>query len=189
MKKSAAVAQTTAATTTALVPAAAAAPIPDRERQLLHQLWCALDDKKAEDLRVLDVSGLSSITDYLLLANGNSEPHLRALRIAAERVIDESGVPLAGSDRSQESGWVVIDAYQVMVHLFTAENRQKYRLDLLWRDSREVSPVDLAQSPSPPSLPPAPAKAVRAPRKAAAKPKAKKAAAPRRTRTVSDNGS
>lgn len=107
--------------------------------QLLKSVVLALDAKKAEDLRVLDVSKQSSITDYLVLANGNSEPHLRALRIELEKVLDDQKVRILGMDTTKGSGWMVIDAFEVMVHLFTAENRDKYRMELLWKDATELS--------------------------------------------------
>ena len=106
---------------------------------LLKSVVMALDAKKAEDLRVLDVSKQSSITDYLVLANGNSEPHLRALRIELEKVLDDQKVRILGMDTTRGSGWMVIDAFEVMVHLFTAENRDKYRMELLWKDATNVS--------------------------------------------------
>jgi len=107
--------------------------------QLLKSVVFALDAKKAEDLRILDVSKQSSITDYLVLANGNSEPHLRALRIELEKVLDEQKVRILGMDTTRGSGWMVIDAFEVMVHLFTPENRDKYRMELLWKDATNVS--------------------------------------------------
>jgi len=106
---------------------------------LLKLIVAALNDKKAEDLRVLDVSKLSSITDYLILATGNSEPHLRALRIELERVLDEEKAKILGVDTTKGSGWTVVDAFEVMVHLFTPENRNKYRMELLWKDATEVA--------------------------------------------------
>jgi len=105
---------------------------------LLKSVVLALDAKKAEDLRVLDVSKQSSITDYLVLANGNSEPHLRALRIELEKVLDEQKVRILGMETAKGSGWMVIDAFEVMVHLFTVENRDKYRMELLWKDATNV---------------------------------------------------
>ena len=111
--------------------------------QLLKSVVMALDAKKAEDLRVLDVSKQSSITDYLVLANGNSEPHLRALRIELEKVLDDQKVRILGMDTTRGSGWMVIDAFEVMVHLFTAENRDKYRMELLWKDATNVSIITL----------------------------------------------
>jgi ribosome-associated protein len=115
----------------------ATAPVKPVE-QLIRQLVRALDGKKAEDLRVLEVGKLSSITDYLVLATGTSEPHLRALRIELERVLDEQKARILSVDTTKGSGWTVVDAFEVMVHLFTPENREKYRMELLWRDATEV---------------------------------------------------
>lgn len=80
--------------------AASAKPVD----KLLRLIVQALDAKKAEDLRVLDVSRLSSITDYLVLATGSSEPHLRALRIELERVLDEQKARILSVDTTQGSG-------------------------------------------------------------------------------------
>src|SRR5882757_7930581 len=95
--------------------------------------------KPKPSTRVLDVSKESSITDYLVLASGNSEPHLRALRIELERVLDAEKARILGVDTSKGSGWTVVDAFEVMIHLFTPENRDKYRMELLWKDAKEVS--------------------------------------------------
>jgi ribosome-associated protein len=108
--------------------------IPSATLELLQALVRALDDKKAADIMVIDVSEVSSITNYLVLATGNSNPHLRALRIAAEGSLKERGVPLMGADVAQDSGWFVVDAFDFMVHLFTEPMRETYRLDRLWKD-------------------------------------------------------
>lgn len=98
-----------------------------------------LDDKKAAELTVLDVSAQSSITDYLILATATSEPHLRALRIELEKVLDAARVQLVGTETGQASGWTVIDAFEVMIHLFLSDARERYGLERLWRDAKEVS--------------------------------------------------
>ena len=97
-----------------------------------------LDDKKAGELAVLDVSAQSSITDYLILATATSEPHLRALRIELEKALDASDVHLVGMEIAQNSGWTVIDAFDVMIHLFLSEARERYGLERLWRDATDV---------------------------------------------------
>jgi ribosome-associated protein len=106
--------------------------------KLLKLVVQTLDDKKAEDLQVLDVRAQSSITDFLVLATGTSEPHLRALRIELEKALDGARVPIIGVENTQGSGWTVFDAFEIMVHLFTTENRAKYRLELLWKDAEEI---------------------------------------------------
>jgi len=118
--------------------APAKAPKNSQALELLKLVVQALDAKKAEALCVLDVSAQSSITDYLILATGNSEPHLRALRIELEKVIDAQKVRILGMDTGRSSGWLVVDAFDVMVHLFTPENRDKYRMESLWKDATEL---------------------------------------------------
>lgn len=141
-----------------------------RERQLLALVCKGLDDKKAVDLKIIDVVGLSSITDYIVIATGLAETHLRALRIEVEKVIDEQGAKIAGMDRNQQSGWLVVDAYQIMVHLFTAEARKKYALEQLWRDGRDITIASLLGQPEAPVPVVEPVKAVKV---AKAKPVAK----------------
>ena len=125
---------------------AAKAPAAPAQPPLLAPIVRALDDKKAENLVVINVTGLSSVTDYLVIATGNSEPHLRALRIAVEKVLDDAGAPIAGRDSGAFSGWVVLDAYQVMVHVFTEAKRGAYNLEMLWRDGARLD-VDALLNP------------------------------------------
>jgi ribosome-associated protein len=152
----------------------APAATADSTLALLANIVRALDEKKAVDLRALRVSAQSTITDYLVLATGTSDPHLRAFRVELEKVIDAAHAPIAGMESSEGSGWTVVDAYQIMVHLFTPEKREEYRLERLWQDAEDLPVADLLAK-----------KAVkpRAPRKTAAKPKApakaKTAAKPR----------
>lgn len=106
----------------------------------------ALEEKKAGDVRVLDVAALSSITDYLVIATATSDPHLRALRVELEKVIDASRSPIVGMETALESGWTVIDAFDVMIHLFTASQRELYGLERLWKDAVEVGPAQAAKA-------------------------------------------
>lgn len=123
---------------TARKPAKASPRKTDPMRRLLKLVVEALDAKKAEDLVVLDVSQQSSITDFLVLATGTSEPHLRALRVELEKVIDAEKVRILGMDGNKESGWTVVDAFDVMVHVFTPDNREKYRMEQLWNDATPI---------------------------------------------------
>ena len=103
----------------------------------------ALEEKKAGDVVVLDVSKQSSITDYLVVATATSAPHLLALRIEIERTLDAYRVQLVGKEEIQGSGWVVLDAFHVMIHVFLGEARNRYGLERLWRDSLEVTGAQL----------------------------------------------
>ncbi len=124
-----------------------------------------LDDKKAADLTVLDVAAQSSITDYLVLATATSAPHLRALRVEVEKILDAAQVQIVGMETAQESGWMVIDAFDIMIHLFLTETRERYGLERLWRDATEISvPKLLRGEPAPTQLSSRKAKSVSKPR-------------------------
>lgn len=143
---------------------------------ILRTLVAALEDKKAEQLKVMNVGGLSDITDYLVLATGNSEPHLRALRIEAEKVFDAAKLPIAGTEQGGfGSGWTVMDAYQIMVHFFTAEQRENYALDKLWKDAAEIDLKTMAAKVIAPAKPKAPKATKSAVQKSAAGAKTLKA--------------
>ena len=114
-------------------------PMPTTDSLRLLQHCCqALDDKKAVELRVLDLAGKSSITNYLLIATATSAPHLKALRGAIESTLKEEKASLAGSEYGTDSGWLVVDAYEIMVHLFLPDQRDNYRLESLWKDAKDM---------------------------------------------------
>ena len=124
----------------------------------LVTLCCrALAEKKAEDLRVLAVGEKSSVTDYLVIATANSEPHLRALRVELEKAVDASGTKVVGTESPHGSGWTVMDLFDVMVHLFLPDMRRRYRLEHLWREVPEVSVPRLLGEPEPVPAPVVPA--------------------------------
>jgi ribosome-associated protein len=110
---------------------------------LLKTCCRALDEKKAGDLRVFDVSEQSSITDFLVLATATSDPHLRAMRIELEKAVDASKTRIVGIDAAHDSGWLVVDLFDVMVHLFLPERRSLYALEMLWKDATELSVEDV----------------------------------------------
>ncbi|MGB0409362.1 MAG: ribosome silencing factor [Opitutales bacterium] len=110
-------------------------------KQTIEEIRCAvtaIEDKKGEAVKVLDVRGKSSITDYLILATATSEPHVKALKSTLDLALKEAGVQLIGQDRETGSGWLVVDAFDFMVHLQTEEMREFYRLDHLWKDAPEI---------------------------------------------------
>ena len=106
----------------------------------------ALDDKKAESIRVLELGQLSSVADYMIIATGNSDPHLRALRIEVERALDEAGSSARGTESQKESGWTVVDGFDVVVHVFRPDLRESYSMESLWRDGLDLSVKDLLKA-------------------------------------------
>jgi ribosome-associated protein len=97
------------------------------------------DDKKAEDVVILDVRGLSPVTDFFVICTATSAPHLRAVkREIDEKIHEKESLSPRFTDDSFESGWVILDYGDVMVHVFHREKREFYRLEELWGDAPEV---------------------------------------------------
>ncbi len=137
---------------------------------------CALyaDDKKAENIRILDLRGLSPISDYFVLCTAMSTPQLRAVRDEiVERMKEEHQMPPTVKDGNFESQWIILVYGSVMVHILTPEKREYYALEELWGDAPELALT--VEAPAPEPKEPKPKKAAK--KAAAKKAPAKKAAA------------
>ncbi len=102
---------------------------------------CAIagDDIKAENIRVWDMRGVSSLTDYMIVCSGTSVPHLKAiLRDIGKLVQDRHGAKPLNSEGKADTRWVVLDYIDVMIHIMDAELRVYYGLEELWADAKEV---------------------------------------------------
>jgi ribosome-associated protein len=97
------------------------------------------DNKKAENILILDVSKLSSVTDYFVIASGTSEPHLRAI---VEEIKDElrekHNLRPVRTDGTIHGAWVVLDYFDVIVHVMRQDAREHYDLESLWGDAKRV---------------------------------------------------
>lgn len=97
------------------------------------------DNRKAEDIVVLDVRKISSITDYFVIASGTSEPHLRAIAEEIQgKLLQEHGIKPRTVDGSLSGGWLVLDFFDVIVHVMRADARSHYDLEGLWSDAPKV---------------------------------------------------
>lgn len=97
------------------------------------------DNKKAEDIVVLDVRKLSSVTDYFVICSGTSEPHLRAIVSEIEDQLQkEHGIKARAEDGAAGGRWVVMDFFDVIVHVMHPDVRKQYDLEDLWSDAPAV---------------------------------------------------
>ena len=99
------------------------------------------DNKKAEDIVILDVRELSSVTDYFVIAAGTGEPHLRAiLDEIVDKIRDEHALRPRAIDGTLQAAWVVLDYFDVIVHLMRQDVRERFDLETLWGDAPRVKP-------------------------------------------------
>jgi ribosome-associated protein len=94
------------------------------------------EEKKAEDIVVLDLRELSSVTDYFVIASGLSEPHLRAIvDNIRDKLRDDHDVRPKATDGTFQTAWVVLDFFDVIVHVMRGDVRDRYDLETLWGDA------------------------------------------------------
>jgi len=106
------------------------------------------DTKKAENVLVLDVRQLSTVTDYFVIASGTSEPHLRAiLEEITDQVREQTGLRPAAVDGTVQAAWLVLDYFDVIVHIMRTDLRARYDLEGLWGDAPRVKRRRIALRP------------------------------------------
>jgi len=97
------------------------------------------DNKKAENLVILDLRKLPAVTDFMVLCTGTSDPHLRAVEEGISRKLrDEHALKPHAIDGTRHSGWIVLDYLDVLVHVMKQDARERYDLEGLWNDAPRV---------------------------------------------------
>lgn len=110
--------------------------------ELLKLVLATLDDSKARDVTVLDVRGKTGITDYMVIASGSSERHVKSLADHVLEKVKEQGVLPIGTEGQEASEWVLVDLGDVIVHAMKQQARELYQLEKLWgTDYEDVKPA------------------------------------------------
>lgn len=112
------------------------------ERELLMSAVKAADDKRAEDIMVLNMKGISLIADYFIICHGNSDKQVQAIAREIREKAMEKGYDIKRMEGFDEARWVLIDIGDVVVHVFHKEERGYYNLERLWGDA----PIENVQS-------------------------------------------
>lgn len=100
--------------------------------QQVEAIVKALEDRKGIDVKVYDVRGKSTFADFFVVATGSAAPHLKALIAESQAVMKAAGVMSYRTSGDPESGWIVVDYVDVVVHVFSPEARAYYALEKLW---------------------------------------------------------
>jgi ribosome-associated protein len=95
-----------------------------------------LEDKKAENILLLDIKDVCEFTDYFVIANGTSDRMLESLSRAAEEALKKKCAVRVRAEGYAKDGWILIDAGDVVIHLFSPDQRDYYRLEDLWSQGR-----------------------------------------------------
>ncbi|MCH5191810.1 MAG: ribosome silencing factor [Oscillospiraceae bacterium] len=106
-------------------------------KELLKNIVETLDKKKATDIKSLEITDLTVVADYFVIATGTSGTHLRSLADEVEDRLSQLGVE-PGHIEGKATGWILLDYGTVIVHLFTADQREHFNLEHLWADATDM---------------------------------------------------
>lgn len=108
-------------------------------KEMAKLVILALEDKKAEDIRVIDISQVSVLADYFIIADGNNRNQVQAMIDNVEETLGKAGYTPKQIEGYQNANWVLMDYSDIIVHVFDKENRLFYDLERIWRDGKTIS--------------------------------------------------
>ena len=112
-------------------------------KDMLKVIIDALQDKKAEDIRVIDISNVSVIADYFVIASGSNTNQIQAMVDNVEEEMFKAGYDDPKVEGYNTASWILLDYTDVIVHVFSKDDRFFYDLERIWRDGREIEVKDL----------------------------------------------
>jgi len=114
----------------------------DQSLKMAQIAYHALDEKKAEDIKILKVGEISVIADYFIIANGTNSSQVTALVENVEDMLGKNGFDVKRIEGTKNTNWVLMDYGDIIVHIFSKEDRLFYDLERIWRDGKEITVDD-----------------------------------------------
>jgi ribosome-associated protein len=111
----------------------------DKSKEMVRLAFKALEDKKSEDIRVIEIGDISIIADYFVIANGTNPSQVEAMVGAVREELGKAGYEAKRVEGVHNSGWVLMDYGDVVIHIFSKEDRLFYDLERVWRDGKSVA--------------------------------------------------
>ena len=115
----------------------------NQSKKMVQIVYDALDEKLGEDIEILKVDEISIIADYLVIANGRNQNQLNAMTDLVEEKMIEAGYKSKRIEGTKKSSWVLMDYGDVIVHVFSKEDRLFYDLERIWKDGKKISREEL----------------------------------------------
>ena len=111
----------------------------EQARKMAKIAYQALDEKKGEDIKIINLEGISVLADYFIIANGTNSSQVQALVDNVEEELHKAGYSLKQREGYSNGNWVLLDFGDLIVHIFDRENRLFYDLERIWRDGKEIT--------------------------------------------------
>lgn len=107
-------------------------------QQMIENAVSGLEDKKAEDIKVIDISDVSPISDYFVLATGSNRNQVQAMADSVVEKMHKAGFSLKQIEGYDSANWILMDFVDIVVHVFDRENRNFYDLERIWKDGKII---------------------------------------------------
>lgn len=105
---------------------------------MIRTAYDALDEKKAFDIKVIDIRKVSTLADYIVIAGGTNKRQVQALAGNVEDKMHEAGFARKSTEGYSDGGWILMDYYDIIVHVFSEETRRFYNIEKIWSDGELV---------------------------------------------------
>lgn len=115
----------------------------EQAKEMARLAYQALDDKKGEDISVIDIAGVSVLADYFIIAGGSNVNQVQAMADHVQETLHKAGFPCRQVEGYQAGQWILLDFGDIVVHVFSREDRRFYDLERIWRDGKFLSKEDL----------------------------------------------
>ena len=102
-------------------------------------VYKALDDKKAFDIKILDIKKISAVADYFVIADGTNKNQVQAMCDSVEEEMHKGVYSLYSVEGYSQGGWILLDYYDIIVHIFSDEARRFYDIERIWNDAADVT--------------------------------------------------
>ena len=112
-------------------------------KEMARVAYEALDEKKGEDIKILNISGVSVLADYFIIASGSNNSQIQALVDNVDEKLHKLGCSMKRLEGNRDSSWILMDYGDLVVHIFDREDRLFYDLERIWSDGQTVSVEDL----------------------------------------------
>ena len=112
-------------------------------KELAKLVYEALEEKKAQDIKIINIEGVSVLADYFIIDSGTNHNQVQAMADSVEETLGKAGHPAKQTEGYRSANWILLDYGDIIVHLFDTENRLFYDLERIWRDGKEISAEEL----------------------------------------------
>ncbi len=110
----------------------------DSSKEMVKLAFAALEEKKGENIQIIDIQGISVLADYFIIANGNNPKQVQAMVDQVQEALGRAGYECKQIEGYQTANWILMDYKDIIVHVFCREDRLFYDLERIWRDGKTI---------------------------------------------------